>query len=192
MTVLRSACRFTYQSAMSRWLRAVRFIPRIGCLLSHDGGSVMNATRLLERGFIRHPADIPIEIDPANAQPPVRRRMKDVSRGGLACRCDQPLPVGARVQVTIALVQPPFSAPGTIVWCRPQDNCCEVGIRFIESDDEFAARMVEQVCYIENYRQEVLCREGRLLDGEAAAREWIERFAASFPTGRDNEHLGNQ
>lgn len=43
--------------------------------------------------------------------------------------------------------------------------------------------MVEQVCYIENYRQEVLRKEGRQLDGEAAAREWIDRFAASFPSG---------
>ncbi|MBL8398853.1 MAG: PilZ domain-containing protein [Candidatus Accumulibacter sp.] len=141
----------------------------------------MNATQLLARGFIRHPADIPIEIDPADSRPVSARRLKDVSRGGLACRCEQPLPVGARVRVTIPLVQPPFSASGAVVWCRTQGTDCEVGIRFTESDDEFAVRMIEQVCHIEHYRQEVLRKEGRLLDGEAAAREWIDHFAASFP-----------
>lgn len=75
----------------------------------------MNASQILARGFIRHPADIPIEIDPADSQPVASRRLKNVSRGGLACRCAQPLPVGARVQVTIPLVQPPFSAPGAVV-----------------------------------------------------------------------------
>lgn len=144
---------------------------------------MMGATRLLERGFIRHPADIPIEIDPADSPPVSPRRLKNVSHGGLACRCDQPLPIGARVQVTIPLVQPPFSAPGAVVWCRTQDTHCEVGIRFTESDVEFAARIVEQVCHIEHYRQEVLRTEGRVLDGEAAAREWIDHFAAGFPGG---------
>ena len=40
--------------------------------------------------------------------------------------------------------------------------------------------MVEQVCQIEHYRQAVLRQEGRALDGEAAAPEWIARYAADF------------
>jgi hypothetical protein len=39
--------------------------------------------------------------------------------------------------------------------------------------------MVEQVCQIEHYRQE-LRRDGRELDSETAAREWIERFGSEF------------
>jgi hypothetical protein len=41
--------------------------------------------------------------------------------------------------------------------------------------------MVEQLCHIEHYRKEVRDTEGRILDGEAAAREWISKFAAKFP-----------
>ena len=41
--------------------------------------------------------------------------------------------------------------------------------------------MVEQICHIEHYKSEVLAREGRHLDGEQAAREWIQKFAHGFP-----------
>ncbi|MCM8595389.1 hypothetical protein [Accumulibacter sp.] len=49
-------------------------------------------------------------------------------------------------------------------------------------DDPFAARMREQIRLIERYRQRVLSREGRQLDGDTAAFEWIARHAASFPS----------
>jgi hypothetical protein len=40
--------------------------------------------------------------------------------------------------------------------------------------------MVEQLCLIENYRREVKLNEGRELDPERAAAEWIEAYAADF------------
>tara|TARA_R110001592_G_scaffold59660_13_gene181124 strand:+ start:5431 stop:5568 length:138 start_codon:yes stop_codon:yes gene_type:complete len=40
--------------------------------------------------------------------------------------------------------------------------------------------MVEQVCQIENYRREVKKREGRELDPEEAAVEWIAAYAEDF------------
>jgi hypothetical protein len=52
----------------------------------------------------------------------------------------------------------------------------------MELNDPFAARMVAQVRLIERYRDEVLRREGRLLDGDSAALEWITRYAARFPS----------
>lgn len=51
----------------------------------------------------------------------------------------------------------------------------------MEAESTFAARMVEQIQLIEHYRQEVLRAEGRELDGDSAALEWIARYAAQFP-----------
>lgn len=51
----------------------------------------------------------------------------------------------------------------------------------MELNDPFAARMVAQLRLIERYRTTVLRREGRRLDSETAAREWIARYAARFP-----------
>ena len=61
------------------------------------------------------------------------------------------------------------------------DEGYEVGVEFVMPDDEYRARMVEQLCYIEHYKRRVQAREGRELSGEQAAREWIEKYAAHFP-----------
>ena len=42
-------------------------------------------------------------------------------------------------------------------------------------------RMVEQICHIEHYRNELLQTEGREISSEVAAKEWIEKYAHTFP-----------
>ncbi len=142
----------------------------------------MDSGQVLERSFVRHPVDIPIEIEADGLPQAASRRVKDVGLGGLACRSERPLEVGAAVVLTVPLVTPPFHAAASVVWCRRDDLDYEVGVRFREADDAFAARMVEQVCQIEHYRREVLRVEGRVLDAESAAAEWIGRYAAQFST----------
>lgn len=142
----------------------------------------MAALHVVERRFVRHPVDIPIEIAAEGLHEGAPRRLKDIGVGGLACRSDRSLAIGARVVITIPLVKPPFSAEAAVVWCRRGGHHCEVGVRFTDSADLFAARRVEQICQIEHYRREVLRREGRELDDEAAAREWIARYAGGFPS----------
>ncbi|MBK7954591.1 MAG: hypothetical protein KBE22_07180 [Candidatus Accumulibacter sp.] len=51
----------------------------------------------------------------------------------------------------------------------------------MDLNDPFAERMVAQVQLIERYRDDVLRSEGRWLDGDSAALEWITRYAAQFP-----------
>ena len=40
--------------------------------------------------------------------------------------------------------------------------------------------MVEQICHVEHYRRQVRQIEGRQLDGEEAAQEWVSKYAADF------------
>ncbi len=47
--------------------------------------------------------------------------------------------------------------------------------------DPFAARMLAQIALIERYRVDVLRHEGRRLDADGAAIEWICRYAEHFP-----------
>jgi hypothetical protein len=53
-------------------------------------------------------------------------------------------------------------------------------ISFNTEQNSFTARMVEQICQIEHYRQEVEQLEGRILDSEEAAEEWLQRYAEDF------------
>ena len=136
------------------------------------------------RKFIRHPADIPIEFAAADDSETTLGHAHDVSFGGLAFQADHCPAPGTIIDLRIPTVSPPFETRGLVVWCRCLSERYEVGVRFLESSDAFKARMVEQICHIEQYKRDVLAREGRKLSGAAAARERIEKYAAKFP-GRD-------
>jgi hypothetical protein len=54
-------------------------------------------------------------------------------------------------------------------------------VRREEVETAYGVRVVEQVCYIEHYRQGTLRTQGRALSSEQAAQEWIGGYAAGFP-----------
>jgi hypothetical protein len=137
------------------------------------------------RQFIRHPADVPIEIsmgtEPAAGGPRATGTTRDVSLGGLAFHSLSCPDRGQLVEIHIPTVKPEFRTQARVVWCRSLAEGYEVGVAFLASSDAFRVRMVEQVCQIEHYRAEVREREGRVLSGPEAASEWIRKYAAAFP-----------
>ena len=137
------------------------------------------------RSFIRHPSNIPIDFQLEELVVEGNEYLKNVSIGGLAFNSKSKLDIGSVIRIKIPLVQPVFQALGRVTWCRPEDDHFEVGIEFLDENDTFRARMVEQICHIEDYKQEVLRKEGRKLSGEEAASEWIQRCAVKFPSSED-------
>jgi len=133
------------------------------------------------RDFIRHPSGVPIEIRTQGRGGQHLRQMSNVSLGGLAFESEEYLEKGVLLAVRIPLVNPVFEGTGRVAWCRKKNGDFEVGIQFTNEQDAFTVRMVEQVCHIEHYRNEVRTMEGRELTREAAAREWIAKYAAQFP-----------
>ena len=108
--------------------------------------------------------------------------LKNVSHGGLAFYSVSAVPEGAIVDINIPLVDPQVSMKGVVVWCCSDgDHRFEVGVRFIDESEHFRMRMVEQICHIEKFKQEIFEREGRVVSGEDAALEWISRHAKDFP-----------
>jgi hypothetical protein len=132
------------------------------------------------RKFIRHPVDIPIEVSVDADDLPGPQQSYNVSLGGLALRARQGVPPGTLVRLRIACVRPVFESRARVVWCRPANGCHELGVEFLDADALFRARMVEQVCHIEDYRNRML-RAGRELSPTEAAMEWIAEHAAEFP-----------
>jgi hypothetical protein len=88
--------------------------------------------------------------------------------------------VGVMVRLKIALTEPAFETQARVIWCQAEDTGWQVGVEFLDPEDRFRARMVEQICHIERYRRELLEREGRRLSSHEAALEWIEKFAKTF------------
>jgi hypothetical protein len=108
--------------------------------------------------------------------------VKNLSAGGLSFITNIPVKVGSVVDLIIPCVNPDYQGEGVIVWRRNQQpEGFEVGVRFANDDEYFRMRMVEQVCQIEEYRQQ-LAEAGREITSEEAAYEWITRFAADFGT----------
>lgn len=133
------------------------------------------------REYIRHPADIPIEFQQDSPSLSHNETLANISKGGLAFHAHTALAVGAVITIRIVLQQPAYQARARVAWCRPSGAGFDIGAELLDQDDVFRSRMVEQLCYIEHYKQMVLRTQGRQLSGQQAALEWISKFAAQFP-----------
>lgn len=133
------------------------------------------------REYIRHTVDVPLEIKVLPNAPAQLNQSVNVSHGGLAFTVDKCLELNQIIELRIPTVEPPFDAHARVAWCRPEGDKYLVGVQFLDASDAFESRMVQQVCAIENYRKEVAEKEGRQLDAQQAAAEWIQKFAGRFP-----------
>ena len=133
------------------------------------------------RRYIRHPSDIPIEFSVADMPQRDKDELINISYGGLSFQSHIRLDRGMVMNIRIPLVQPPLEARVQVKWCRRNGEIFDIGVSFIDLEEAYRTRMVEQICHIEHYKREVLEKEGRELSGEQAAMEWISRFAETFP-----------
>lgn len=132
------------------------------------------------REYIRHTADVPIQVRTLEGDE-AQATGRNVSHGGLAFVSPMCPAEGATIEIAIPDVDPPFNAQARVAWCRPEEGAFLVGVQFLDATDAFRSRMVEQVCTIERYRDEVREREGRELTTHEAAEEWIGKYAGRFP-----------
>jgi len=73
---------------------------------------------------------------------------------------------------------------GEVAWSQRMDDGSDrhiCGIRFKDVETFARARLFEQLCCIEIYRRDQSDSEGRPIDRNEAAREWIENTAKHFP-----------
>lgn len=143
-------------------------------------GNVSQREEYSVRQYIRHPAGVPLKYQCQQPDDPNATEVLDISQGGLSFVTEEALTPGQMVDVSIGVGDPPFETRGQVVWCHPQNGHYVVGLRFENLENAFAVRMIEQICHIEQYRQQWE-RQGRDLTQEEAAREWIDLHARDFP-----------
>ena len=130
------------------------------------------------RQFIRHPAGVPIQII---KEPGISQNLTmNISEGGLSFTSPQAYSLGEMIQVRISLCEPAFSASGVIRWCKEAEQAFMIGVSFDDKSVAYSLRMVEQICHIESYRQQLLDTKGIKLSSEQAAIEWVKHNAAKF------------
>ena len=147
---------------------------------------IVDTTSKDNREFIRHPSDIPIEYCFADQPLCVSDIVSDVSQGGLSFHSDQYIEPMQWLRLHIPIHEEHFEVDAQVRWCCLAEDgiSYNTGVLFATAANAFSARMVEQVCHIEHYKKQVLEEEGRQLNGDEAAAEWIEKYAKHFPTGQ--------
>ncbi len=141
----------------------------------------MNTAPKLMRSYIRHPSDIPLEYKLESLDDSATLNLNNVSYGGVSFNSQEPIKTGSVIELKILFVQPEFVSKCQVTWCQLEGEYYVIGAMFLKQDDLYMARMVEQICHIEHYKNEIMRREGRCMSGEQAATEWISKFASSFP-----------
>ena len=114
--------------------------------------------KLIEnRRYIRHASDIPIEISSErDSGSEADKLLHNISLGGLCFNSKISFKKDEIVSIRISFVRPVFTAKGRVVWCREHsDGSFDIGLEFSGVVDAFKARMIEQVCRIEQYKKEV-------------------------------------
>jgi len=143
-----------------------------------------NATNNIDRQFIRHPSDIPIEYCLRDIPEEYNiTAVKDVSVGGLSFYSKAYITPSQWLHLYIPVNENYFEADAKVLWCNQGEDQknFHVGVSFTTDTEAYSARMVEQVCHIEHYKKEVFVQEGRELSSDQAAAEWITKYATDFP-----------
>jgi len=133
------------------------------------------------RRFIRHPSQIPIDVNVIDQQlETCESSMVNVGAGGLCFSSNKALKKGNNVHISIPVELSPFEVVGQVAWCQEHNDRYIVGVSFPDDAAAFSVRMVEQVCHIEQYRLDQEA-SGRAMTSEEAAQEWVDKYAADFP-----------
>ena len=147
--------------------------------------SALNKTSLARRRYIRHPAEIPIDVSATSPGIPGDNQAHDISQGGLSFTSKIPFNLNDIILLTIRLTNPNFEEKARVIWCHPSAEGFDIGVEFIEPDVGFRMRMVEQVCHIEQFRRAQSRKLNREISPQQAAMEWIAKYAADFPQRKD-------
>lgn len=139
----------------------------------------MNAEQ--SREFIRHPSSVPLEIAPHSAREQLNLKLNNVSIGGLSFDSPVQLDEGTVVRIKIPTLKPVFIVNAIVEWCEAHLDRYELGVRFLDKDDVFRVRMIEQICHIEEYRKELQRKIGKRVTKNRASAEWIEKYGQNFP-----------
>ncbi|WP_432696188.1 PilZ domain-containing protein [Marinobacterium sp. YM272] len=126
--------------------------------------------------YMQHPTNIALVLTPIDTSATGNPTLPL----GLICNTDTPYASGEQIEISAPKQAPEMSIRGEIAWCRSTGAGHQVGVAFNKSDELYKIRMLEQLCHIEEYRRTHPSRNHP--EKQGAALEWIEKFAAHFPT----------
>ena len=128
------------------------------------------------RQYIRHPTKIPIQCTTPHGRLNDNPVMRNVSKSGMCFTTGTKIEANSNIELTIPFLGTEIEIAGTIMWCHDMDDFYELGVRFDDGISDLAKVLMDRLCNVEQYRQQVKERERRELTSTEAGREWMEKF----------------
>jgi hypothetical protein len=137
------------------------------------------------RCFIRHPVSMTVQCRKESHREVSANEIRDISFGGMYFISADSYAPGDIVEMEFPPLTSRSRITGEIIWSslvsmKPAVQFSN-GLKFLSKQVLFMARMIEQMCCIEKYREAQIHDGHRSLSGDQAAREWIRLCAARFP-----------
>lgn len=130
--------------------------------------------------FVAHPEDIPLIIEEIDYLFNQKQTLDISGFGGISYLSRESYKTGQCIQLQLTEIDPDFCVVGRIYRCDKEKDKYRIFIEFPQKEDCYYVRMIEQLSQIEHYRRKEK-QQGRRLNFNEAATEWIQKFAASFP-----------
>ena len=136
-----------------------------------------------KRQFLRHPIQVPIQLQRTDKKEVVRNQTIDLSLGGLCFYWNRTLNEGDLVSLTIPVEDQLFHIKARVAYSRkdPKKGLFRIGLVFENLRSAFRARLAEELLKIMEYREKISRTLGREISEEEAAKKWIAKYAAHFP-----------
>ena len=143
------------------------------------------ATGRNRRCFIRHPVSMTVQCRKEGHREARANEIRDISFGGMYFISADSYAPGDIVEMEFPPLILRNKITGEIIWSSPVSLKPAIqfsnGLKFLSKRVLFMARMIEQMCCIEKYREAQIRESHRSLSGDQAAREWIRMCAARLP-----------
>jgi hypothetical protein len=132
------------------------------------------------RIYKRSKSDLPIDVSLDNEANAEKDFLNDISLGGLSFKSKVPIQKNKIIEITMPLTYPIFQVIGRVLWSRKEGDYYLVGVKFVIPVNELTIEAVEEVCDIDEYKNEVYRKDGRILSSEDAAVEWLNAYIKEF------------
>jgi hypothetical protein len=143
------------------------------------------AVRVVDtRQFLRHPLDVPLRCAVKTQADTDAAGLRNISDGGAAFFSSRKYRKGQAVEMTFPIFKQCPVIKGKIIWSMADKEAPGQyinGLKYADPRDKKVNRIVEQICHIMSYRVMQEHLTGKVLSADEAAKEWISKYADSFP-----------
>jgi len=136
----------------------------------------MNPKPIIPRISTRLASNAGIDTTVSGRQKLQSERLNDISFEGLSFESQSEYRRGTILTINIPVTQPAFQVISEVVWCKPNGGNYKVGTKFLQIQNGYRMKMLEQLSFIETYRKKVFFDENRSLSCEQAYNELKNYF----------------